>query len=114
MKRHFIELPNFWDMWSNLGLTDSDLAELEIFLSSNPEAGEIIKGTGGVRKVRWRLNTKGKSGGIRTLYIDFASYEKTYLLGAYSKNEQVSLSDEEKRKIKATVAKLKKLAGESK
>lgn len=112
MKRYFVELPNFWDMWSKLGLTDSDLAELETYLCSNPEAGEIIKGTGGVRKVRWRLAAKGKSGGVRTLYIDFASYEKIYLLGVYSKNEQISLSDEEKKHIKAIVTKLKKVIGE--
>ncbi len=61
MKRYFVELPNFWDMWSKLGLTDSDLAELETYLCSNPEAGEIIKGTGGVRKVRWRLAARGKA-----------------------------------------------------
>ena len=64
-------------MWIDLGLDDEDLAELERMLCFNPEAGELIKGTGGLRKVRWNLRNKGKQGGARVIYIDYMYYEKT-------------------------------------
>ena len=69
MKRQFVELPNFWKMRTDPGLSDNDLAALERFMCCNPEAGELIKGTGGLKKVRWNLGNKGKQDGVRVLYI---------------------------------------------
>ena len=53
MKREFIELPEFLKRWYEIGLTDDDLIQLKIYLCKNPEIGDLIQGTGGLRKLRW-------------------------------------------------------------
>ncbi len=67
MKVEFISFDIFNKLWESLGLTDNDLKDLQEYLIINSESGTIIQGTGGVRKLRWALNNKGKSGGIRVL-----------------------------------------------
>jgi len=62
MKREFIETPSFTKRWFALGLNDDDLAELHQFLIKNPEAGDMMVGTGGLRKLRFAFGDKGKSG----------------------------------------------------
>lgn len=103
MTREFIELPEFIERWNELGLMEDDLVELEVYLCKNPEAGNIIKGTGGLRKVRWSLQNKGKSGGIRVLYVDFASYEKMYMITVYPKSEKDNISNEDKTQIRKLI-----------
>ena len=49
-------------------LTDDEYKELQNFLVTQPKSGAVIKGSGGLRKVRWKVNGRGKSGGIRTIY----------------------------------------------
>ncbi|MCP5102816.1 MAG: addiction module toxin RelE, partial [bacterium] len=78
MNREFISLDIFNKLWEDLGFTDNDLKELQEHLNLIPDYGKIIKDTGGVRKMRWALIGKGKSGGARVLYIDFVVYEKIY------------------------------------
>lgn len=70
MTREFIITKEFDRVWKELGLNDDDLNELEIFLCKNPEAGDTIEGTGGIRKIRWALEGRGKSGGARIVYLD--------------------------------------------
>ena len=103
MKREFIILPEFEKCWHESGLSDEDLRSLEIYLCKNPETGDIIPETGGLRKLRWKLKDKGKRGGVRTLYVDFARYEKIYLISAYTKNVKVDLTQDEKREIKKLI-----------
>jgi hypothetical protein len=107
MKVEFVSFDVFNRIWDDLGLTDDDLKNLQEYLIINPETGSVIQGTGGVRKIRWALNNKGKSGGIRVLYIDFIVYEKIYLLMAYPKNQKDNISDKEKMIIKQLVTDLK-------
>ena len=52
MIRKFVEVPSFTKRWSDLGFDDDDLMELQKMLLKNPEAGDIMQGTGGLRKVR--------------------------------------------------------------
>jgi hypothetical protein len=85
MKVEFVSFDVFNKTWVDLGLSDDDLKDLQEYLIINPETGSVIQGTGGVRKIRWALKNRGKSGGIRVLYIDFIVYEKIYLLMAYPK-----------------------------
>ena len=59
-----------------------------------------MEGTGGIRKVRFPLENKGKSGSVRVCYTDFEEYEVTYLITAFTKNEQENLSAEEKTVLK--------------
>ncbi|MFC2141175.1 type II toxin-antitoxin system RelE/ParE family toxin [Acidobacteriota bacterium] len=107
MNREFISLDIFSRLWEGLGLNDDDLKELQEHLSIYPETGEIIKKTGGVRKMRWALKSKGKRGGIRVLYIDFISYEKIYLLMVYPKSKKENITDNEKKVIRKLVEELK-------
>ena len=76
MSRIFVELPSFMARWKSLGLDDADLLRLEIELLNNPKVGAVLQGTGGVRKVRFAFEDRGKSGSIRVIYIDFEIYEK--------------------------------------
>lgn len=92
MNREFVELSTFKADWRGLGLNDVQLRELEMALLANPKAGDVIEGTGGIRKLRFALPGRGKRGSARVIYVDFALYEKTYLLAAYAKNEQENLS----------------------
>ncbi len=72
-----------------------------------------MEGTGGIRKVRFPLENKGKSGSVRVCYTDFEEYEVTYLITAFTKNEQENLSAEEKTVLKKLVKALKNEAANS-
>lgn len=111
MTREFILLPEFEKQWADLGLTDEHLKAFQEFLCVQPDYGDMIEGTGGLRKIRWRLSGTGKSGGVRVLYVDFAAYEKTYLVTVFKKSQKVSLSQKEKHRIKRTITDLKREAG---
>ncbi len=75
----------FRSRWEDLGLTDADLLRLQSELLADPKVGDVMRGTGGVRKMRFAFRHQGKSGGVRVIYIDFEIYEKIYLLTAYTK-----------------------------
>ena len=90
--------------------TDDELKDLQAELIAQPDKGDIIKGTGGLRKVRMAVGNKGKSGSIRVLYV-LALADKIYLVLAYPKAVKDSLTAEEKVKLKQIVQSLK---GESK
>ena len=83
MTREFIILPEFEKRWKRFELFDDDLRKLQEYLCINPEAGNLIQKTGGLRKLRWALSGKGKSSGIRVLYVDLASFEKLGNLSKY-------------------------------
>lgn len=72
MTREFVRTKEFEKCWSNMKLDEQQLMELESFLCLNPEAGDMVQKTGGLRKLRWALPNTGKSGGIRVVYVDFA------------------------------------------
>ena len=103
MTRLFVELPSFRTEWKAMDLTDSDLRRLQEELLANPTVGAVMKGTGGVRKMRFSFEYRGKSGSIRVIYIDFEIREKLYLLTAYPKNEKDNLSKAERNELKKLV-----------
>ena len=76
-------------------------------LLKDPESGPVIEGTGGIRKVRFPLQNRGKSGSVRVCYTDFAEYEVTYLITAFTKKEQENLSDDEKKVLRKLVKSLR-------
>ena len=82
---------------------NDELKKLQEYLVEHSDAGNIIVGTGGLRKFRWRLPKKGKSGSIRTIFIEFATYEKTYLIGVYSKAMKETLTESEKKQLREFV-----------
>jgi len=90
-------------MWEEAGLTESDRIALEVLLSKNPTAGKTIKGTGGLRKLRWVLPNKGKRGGARILYVDFVVYERIYFVDVYAKGEKEDITEKEKAIFKKMI-----------
>lgn len=108
MTRSFIELPLFRSKWEDLGLTDKDLRRLQENLLADPKVGAVMRGTGGVRKMRFAFEHRGKSGSIRVIYIDFEVYEKIYLLTAYTKNEKDNLTEGEQNELRRLIDILRK------
>lgn len=106
LEREFVFTHEFLKRWEAIGLTEEDLRELEIFLCHNPTAGDVIVGTGGVRKLRWQTKGQGKSGGARVIYIDFTSAERIYILTAYAKNEKSDLTMEQKKILYSLVKRI--------
>jgi hypothetical protein len=97
--REFIILPEFQKCWQQSGLDEEDLRELEIYLCLNPSDGDVVPSPGGLRKLRWTLEGKGKRGGSRILYVDLAYYEKIYLITVFPKNVRTDLNENEKKQI---------------
>jgi len=108
MTREFIYIKKFTEKWEKLGLTDDDLLPLERHIMENPSASDVVKDTGGLRKLRWALPAKGKRGGIRVAYIDLVIREKIYMLDLFPKNEKDNYTDAEKLILKRLISKLKK------
>jgi hypothetical protein len=80
-------------------LSDDEYAELQGTLVVNPETGDVIKETGGLRKLRWsqQRRGKGKRGGVRIIYYWHAAGPLVYMLLAYSKDERDDLSAAQKK-----------------
>lgn len=108
MKREFIHTSIFDKQWKDLGLGDDELAELQGELAESPKLAPVIQGTGGVRKVRFAFKNKGKSGSIRTLYIDLETHCVIYLLFAYAKSEKENISEKDKHEMHEWVNSIKK------
>ena len=68
-------------------LSDDEYLGLQSFLLQYPEAGKVVPGSGGIRKVRWAMSGKGKSGGVRVIYYFKRQDNEIWLLTIYSKNE---------------------------
>ncbi|NRB42079.1 MAG: type II toxin-antitoxin system RelE/ParE family toxin [Pseudomonadales bacterium] len=80
-------------------LSDDDYAGLQSYLLQKPETGRIVRGSGGVRKVRWAPSGKGKSGGIRVIYYWKKSEHEMWMLTLYSKSERATISSHELKQI---------------
>ena len=112
MTRTFVRMPEFEKQCKHIGLDEDDVMEIENALLENPAVGNIIRGTGGLRKFRAALQNRGKSGGARVIYVDFVYYEKIYLITAYAKSELDNLSHAERNELKVLVGTLKAEARE--
>ena len=89
----FIYEDGFFEDWEDCGLSvEEDLWDLEIAISADPEGGAVIKGGGGLRKLRWIREGMGKSGGMRVLYVWIPEIFIAYVYMAYSKSEKDNIS----------------------
>ena len=100
----FVEAPFFTQLLGGY-LEDDEYQRLQLFLALEPEAGDIIPGTGGCRKLRWadRRRGKGKRGGLRVIYYYLVRDVQIWLLTLYDKDEAVDLTIKEKRLLKAAI-----------
>jgi mRNA-degrading endonuclease RelE of RelBE toxin-antitoxin system len=81
-------------------LSDEEYAALQQALMANPTAGDVIRGSGGVRKVRWVVQGRGKRGGIRVIYYLRLQQSTIWMLTVYAKNEAESIPSSVLKKIK--------------
>jgi hypothetical protein len=69
------------------------------YLAAHPKAGDLIEGTGGIRKLRWGRGGRGKSGGVRIIYYYHSELMPLYLLTLFAKNERTNLSKAERNDL---------------
>ena len=97
-----IETPVFSRKAKDL-FTDSEREDFAVFISQNPDAGSVVKGSGGVRKVRWGRSGAGKRGGVRVIYYNQFQHEEIWLLTLYAKNERSTIPAQELKLIKEVI-----------
>lgn len=103
MRYVFVMLPEFDKQWAKLGLTDDDLKRLQCVLLDNPQGGDLVQGTGGLRKLRFAFSNRGKSGSIRVAYVEFPKYSHIFLITTYAKKDKENLTQSECNSIKQVI-----------
>lgn len=101
----FIETPTFTRTITGL-LPDDEYRLLQAELMEDPEKGALIKQGGGIRKVRFSAQDRGKSGGIRVIYYWLTEDDQIYMLLAYPKSKKDTLSSEETKILRELVKEL--------
>ena len=94
----FIETSTFTKLIGSY-LTDDEYLGLQKFLLEHPNAGNIVRGSGGVRKIRWTMTGRGKSGGIRVIYYWKKRDDEIWLLTVYGKSEKETIPGHILKKI---------------
>ena len=89
-------------------LSKEDFDDFKRNLAENPEEGDVIPGTGGIRKTRLKSISKGKRGGFRVCYLNVEGELILFLLAIYPKNEQENLSESQKKELKQIAEVIKK------
>lgn len=102
----FIEHPIFTHRITNL-LTDDQHRDFQKALAADPEAGDVIPGLGGLRKIRMALPGRGKRGGARVLYLLFVRADLIYFVYVFTKGEFEDLPPDKKRAMKKWVERIK-------
>lgn len=80
-------------------LLDDERRDLLHYLAEHPKSGDLMEGTGGVRKLRWSRGGRGKSGGVRVIYYYHSDALPLYLLTLFAKNERANLSKAERNEL---------------
>jgi len=84
-------------------LTDSERQDVLTYLAAHPKAGDLIEGTGGVRKLRWGRGSTGKSGGVRVIYYFHSEAVPLYLLTMFGKGERANINQAERNELRDLV-----------
>jgi mRNA-degrading endonuclease RelE of RelBE toxin-antitoxin system len=84
-------------------LEDDEYRLLQLHLASQPDAGAFIKGTGGLRKVRWSVGARGKRGGVRVIYYWSKPLDRILMLLIYSKSERDDLTPDQLETLRRIV-----------
>ena len=80
-------------------LSDDERRDVLAYLAEHPRAGDLMEGTGGVRKLRWSRGGRGKSGGVRVIYYFHSEAIPLYLLTLFAKNERSNISKAERNEL---------------
>lgn len=98
-----IRTTSFTKAIAKLKVTDAELDALEAEIATDPQAGDVIQGLKGVRKIRFAFGGKGKRGGGRCVYLVLTIADTIYLLLAYGKAKQTDLSQKQRKDILAFI-----------
>ncbi len=99
-----IETPTFQRLWPHYW-TEMERGEFAAFIAQNPGAGDVVKNSGGVRKVRWTRAGSGKSGGVRVIYFTRLTNGQVWLLFLYAKSALDSIAGHKLKEMKDAIEK---------
>ncbi|RKX91589.1 MAG: addiction module toxin RelE [Spirochaetes bacterium] len=103
----FYRVSCFERKWKKLGYTEEHYEELLDYLETNPGAGNLIRGTGGAIKLRWKaLDGKGKRGGARIIFFARNKFQQVFFISIYVKAKQTSLSMLERKELRKIIKQL--------
>jgi hypothetical protein len=80
-------------------LTEAEQQDVVSYLAAHPKSGDLIEGTGGIRKLRWGRGGRGKSGGVRVIFYYHSELMPLYLITLFAKNERANLSKAERNDL---------------
>ena len=92
------ELPEYIRKVEKL-LSVTERLDIVNYLAAHPKAGDLVEGTGGIRKLRWGRGSQGKSGGVRVIYYFHNEAMPLYLLTLFAKNERANISKAERNEL---------------
>jgi hypothetical protein len=107
----FVQIDPFPGQWAGLGLGEVDLQALELLLLASPSAGAVVRGAGGLRKVRFTApgSGRGKRGSYRVFYAHFPEHGHVLLWAVISKNQAADLTPADRNALAKGVARVKRL-----
>ncbi len=111
MNRKFVELLGFRKFIDSQESPQQVLALIQAEILKDPEIGSVMAGTGGLRKFRVGLDNRGKSGGVRVLYVDFPEIQQTWLVTVFFKNTKANLTKKEQNEIAGLIRAIRKELG---
>ena len=110
MRLAFLQVQGFVADWRRLKLTDEDLQALEALIENRPEAGVVMQGTGGLRKIRFAPPSwhTGKSGAARVCYIYVVRAEACAFVAIFSKNRKSNLNASDRAELAKVVGAIRR------
>jgi len=101
-----LQLPKFKAEATEL-IGEDGIEGVAVYLIDHPDAGDVIPGSGGARKLRWAAKGRGKRGGARIVYLYVVIAARVYLMRCYAKNIKTDLTADEKKQLRQIAAHLK-------
>lgn len=96
------ELPEYIRRAEKL-MSASERLDIINYLAAHPKAGDLMKGTGGIRKLRWSRGAQGKSGGVRVIYYVHSEFMPLYLLTLFAKSERANISKAQRHELSEVI-----------